>query len=104
MDLSLSERLIGGRGTVTEVHALIAQTGTAGGRHFADVLAALIHELSEPLTAIGNYSAAAQAHLAAEPDRAKLEVALREITCQSNRLADVIHLMRDLTEAMREAG
>jgi hypothetical protein len=106
MDLPLSERQcrILARSTV---NAVPMQPAATGGSEPADSLAALLHALSEPLTAIRSYSAAAQAHLAqqpAGPERAKLDLALQEIAYQSTRVVDVIRLLRELGVTMREGG
>ena len=109
MDLPLSERQcrILARSTVNAVPMQPAQPAPAGGSEPADSLGALLHALSEPMTAIRSYSAAAQAHLAqqaAGPERAKLELALQGIAGQSARVVEVLRLLRDLGGTMRAGG
>ena len=62
---------------VTEVHSNIAQEGKEACCQLANVLAVLAHELSEPLTAIGNYVDGAQRILQqGSPDQEKLRKAM----------------------------
>ena len=94
-----------GSGTVTEVHAMLAHADPDRTRHLGEVLSVLVHQLSEPLTAIGGYGTAAQAVSMADPlDRATLGRALGEIGGQSKRMAETMRLLRALAGLMREAG
>ena len=55
---------------------------------------ALVHAISEPLTAIGNYANACR-HLTTAGDREKVRAALEFIVDQSNRTRDIVHRIRD---------
>ena len=57
-------------------------------------VSALVHEISEPLTAIGNYANACR-HLTTAGDREKVRAALEFIVDQSNRTRDIVHRIRD---------
>lgn len=95
-----------GRGAfVTEVHSDIARTGTVAYAEIADMMAAIAHEMAEPLTAIGSYSAAAQRILDSPwPNSADLREAVTRIAGQVPRTAETVRLLRDLANLLREAG
>jgi signal transduction histidine kinase len=90
------------RGMVTEIHARLAPDGNAESSHCADVLAGLIHSLSEPLTAIGAYGAASR--VSSGGDARQMRIALQEIGAQAQRMGEAVRLLRDLADAMRTPG
>ena len=88
---------------VTEVHSNIAQEGNIARQQLADVLAALAHELSEPLTAISNYVNGTQRILPRGwPDLESVRNAMAQASDQIARSADGVQLLRDLAIAMRD--
>ena len=88
---------------VTEVHSDIAQGGEEICCQIANALAVLAHELSEPLTAIGNYVGGAQRILQhGWPDLENVRKAMTEVSSQIARGADGVRLLRDLATAMRD--
>jgi PAS domain S-box-containing protein len=90
---------------VTEVHSDIADYGGAVRDELADVLAALAHELSEPLLAIGNDLDGAQRSLQVGwPDLNSVREATARASSQIARGAESVHLLRELSNGMREAG
>ena len=71
---------------VTEVHSDIAQEGKEYAANIADVLAALAHELSEPLTAISYYVDGAQRILQRGwPDLENVRKALAQVSSEITR-------------------
>ena len=89
---------------VAEVHADIPQDGSAVRHELADVLAALAHELSEPLLAIGNYVDGALRDLQVGwPDLNGVREAIARASAQIARGAEGVHLLQDLSDVMREA-
>jgi two-component system sensor kinase FixL len=81
---------------ITEIHS------DAVCRQFADLIAMLAHELSEPMTAISNYMNAAQSILdRAWPDRDSLRYAVAQTIIQIARSAEGVKLMRDLVSQLR---
>lgn len=89
---------------VTEVHSNILQEGRGTCRQLADVVAALAHELSEPLTAISNYVDGAQRILQRGwPDIENLRSAVAQTSAQIARGAEGVQLLRDLADVMRNA-
>jgi hypothetical protein len=92
---------------VTEVHSDIAPE-CSGEFHqraelFADVLAALARELSEPLTAINNYVAGVQCILQQGwPDRTSVRDAMTQASRQIVRGAEGVNLLRHLANDIRE--
>jgi len=89
---------------VTEAHSNIAQEGNIARQQLADVLAALAHELSEPLTAVSNYVDGTQRILQRGwPDLESLRNAMAQASNQIARSADGVRLLRDLVVAMRDA-
>jgi signal transduction histidine kinase len=89
---------------VAEVHSNIAQDGSAMRGELADVLAALAHELSEPLLAISLYVDGAQRSLRAGwPDLNSVREAIERVSTQIARGADGMRLLRELANTMRQA-
>lgn len=87
---------------VTEVHSNLARAVIETSDHLADVLEALAHELSEPLTAIGNYVDGARHILQAGwPDLGSVHMAMAQVSGQSARGAAALRLLRDLAIAVR---
>lgn len=61
-----------------------------------EMSAALVHELSQPLTAISNYAAGCLVRVEnGSGDMERLTAAVREIQRESNRAADIIRLVRN---------
>jgi PAS domain S-box-containing protein len=90
---------------VAEVHSNIAQDDSAVRDELADVLAALAHELTEPLLAISNYVDGAQRSLQAGwPDLNSVREAIERASTQIARGADGMRLLRELADTMRHAG
>ena len=68
------------------------------------MLAALAHELSEPLTAISNYVDGAQRILQRGwPDLENVRKAVAQTSAQIARGAEGVQLLRDLANVMRNA-
>jgi len=67
-----------------------------------EMAAGVAHELNQPLTAIANYAHACE-RLLARPgtDPGELREALRQITVQTTRAADIIRRLRALTRGQR---
>lgn len=87
---------------VTEVHSDVARAKTDPSRHCADILEVLVHELSEPMTAISAYVGGAQRILRSGwPDLASARVAVARVSDQITRGAQPLRLLRELTIAMR---
>src|SRR6201997_187060 len=62
-----------------------------------EMAAGVAHELNQPLTAIANYAHACERLLSrAESDGADLREALRQITAQTCRAADILRRLRAL--------
>jgi len=95
---------IGNRaGLVTEVHSNIAQVGKIARHQLANVLAALAHELSEPLTAVSNYVDGTQRILQRGwPDLENVRKAITQASNQIARSSEGVRLLRDLVIAMRD--
>jgi two-component system, LuxR family, sensor kinase FixL len=90
---------------VTEVHSDITEDGGAVRDELADLLAALAHELSEPLLAIGNDVDGAQRSLEVGwPDLKSVREAIARAATQIARGAEGVHLLRELSNGMRKAG
>jgi signal transduction histidine kinase len=90
---------------VAEVHSNMSQDGSAVRNELAEVLAALAHELTEPLLAIGNHVDRAQRSLQAGwPDMNSVRAAIERAATQIARGADAMRLLRELAETMRHAG
>ena len=90
---------------VAEVHSNIAQDGSAVRDEFADVIAALAQELTEPLLAISDYVNGAQRSLQAGwPDLNSVREAIERASTQIARGADGMRLLRELADTMRHAG
>jgi C4-dicarboxylate-specific signal transduction histidine kinase len=69
-----------------------------------EMAAGVAHELNQPLTAIANYAQACERLLAsAEADPADLREALRQITAQTVRAADIIRRLRALARSHQGA-
>jgi two-component system sensor kinase FixL len=65
-----------------------------------EMAAGVAHELNQPLTAIANYAQACERLLAsADADPADLREALRQITAQTVRAADIIRRLRALARS-----
>ena len=90
---------------VTEVHSDIAQESEGVYYELADVLSALAHELSEPLTAIYNYfDAMQQVFQPGRPAPENLRIAIERASCQIARSAGGVLLLRYLANRMRNIG
>jgi two-component system sensor kinase FixL len=69
-----------------------------------EMAAGVAHELNQPLTAIANYAQACERLLAsADADPADLREALRQITAQTVRAADIIRRLRALARSHQGA-
>ena len=90
-------------GLVTEVHSNIAQVGKIAYHQLANALAALAHELSEPLTAVSNYVDGTQRILQRGwPDLENVRKAMAQASDQIARSAEGVRLLRDLAIAVRD--
>lgn len=91
-----------GKGTfVTELHSDIV--GEPAGSDLADIFAAISQELSEPLTAIGNYVSAAQYALRpAWPETARAGQAIDAAIRQLARARDTLTQVRALGAGLRD--
>ena len=70
----------------------------------ASLLETLAHELNQPLTAIGNFAAAAQIRLSQNTnDDEQTQELLQEIVAQSKRAGEVIQRLRSLTQPSEES-
>jgi len=88
---------------ISEVHADITEDGKKTRDQLAGVLAALAHEMTQPLTAINLYVDRAQRILeSAWPDLGSLRQAMVLASGQIVRSAEAVHLLRDLAIAMRD--
>ena len=88
---------------VTEVHSDVARAGSGMGRHCADILEVLAHELSEPMTAMRAYVDGARRILQSGwPDLANARVAMTRASDQIARGVEPLRLLRELAAAMRE--
>ncbi len=86
---------------VAEVHADIPHDGSAARYELADVLAALAHELSEPLLAISNHVDGAQRNLqVGRPNLNSVREAIARASVQIARGAEGVHLLRELSNGM----
>jgi len=87
------------------MHSNIARDGSTVRGELADVLAALAHELTEPLLAISNCVEGAQPSLQAGwTDLNSVREAIERAATQIARGADGMRLLRELAETMRHAG
>jgi two-component system sensor kinase FixL len=69
-----------------------------------EMAAGVAHELNQPLTAIANYAQACERLLArGDSDPAQLREALRQITAQTTRAADIIRRLRALSRGQQAA-
>jgi two-component system sensor kinase FixL len=69
-----------------------------------EMAAGVAHELNQPLTAIANYAHACERLLSRPPtDPADLREALRQITVQTTRAADILRRLRALARSQRPA-
>jgi two-component system, LuxR family, sensor kinase FixL len=67
-----------------------------------EMAAGVAHELNQPLTAIANYAHACERLLSRpQPDGADLLEALRQITAQTARAADILRRLRALARSQR---
>ena len=90
---------------VTEVHSDIALEGSGVCPQFADVLAALAHELSAPLAAINDSVDGAQLVLQRGwPDLPRVREAMAQASGQIARGAAAVNLLRDLANCMHDTG
>jgi signal transduction histidine kinase len=90
-------------GLVTEVHSNIAQVGKIPCHQLANALAALAHELSEPLTALSNYVDGTQRILQRGwPNLENVRKAMAQASDQIARSAEGVRLLRDLVIAVRD--
>ena len=81
------------------------QAGTAECRALGDVLATIAHELSESLTAIGNYIGGAKLMLQRDrPNPTMVTDALSNGTEQVARSAEALRLLRDLANNSGSVG
>jgi len=87
---------------VTELHCDIVPSGKPAGQ-LADIIAALAQEMSEPLTAIGNYVAGAQRDLQpAWPNRQRAGEALAKAAAQLARATAVLGRMRAIGHSLSD--
>ncbi len=90
---------------VTEVHSDIAPEGNGACQQLADVLAALAHELSEPLAAINDSVDGAQLVLQRGwPDLPRVREAMAQAFGQIARGVAAVNLLRDLANCMYDTG
>ena len=90
-------------GLVTEVHSNIAQVGKIACHQLSNALAALAHELSEPLTAVSNYVDGTQRILQRGwPDLENVRKAMAHASDQIARSTEGVRLLRDLVIAVRD--
>jgi len=69
-----------------------------------EIAAGVAHELNQPLTAIANYAQACERLLArGDSDPAQLREALRQITAQTTRAAEIIRRLRALARGQQSA-
>jgi len=69
-----------------------------------EMAAGVAHELNQPLTAIANYAHACERLLSRpQTDPADVREALRQITVQTSRAADIVHRLRALARNQRSA-
>src|SRR5215469_3529014 len=69
-----------------------------------EIAAGVAHELNQPLTAIANYAQACERLVArGESDPAELREALRQITAQTTRAADIIRRLRAVARGQQTA-
>jgi two-component system, LuxR family, sensor kinase FixL len=67
-----------------------------------EMASGVAHELNQPLTAIANYAHACERLLSrAQADPADLREALRQITVQTSRAADILRRLRALSRSQR---
>lgn len=101
-DWRLQPGVDGREAIITELHSDIMPGGTITGHQLADVMAAIAHQLSEPLTAIGIYVAASRRELErAWLDRMNQREAFSRISGQLARTTEVVGLLRNLAEFSR---
>jgi signal transduction histidine kinase len=90
---------------VTELHSDLVPAGTTAASDLADVIAAISHQLSEPLTAIGAYMSAARRALEpAWPDRLQSSQAIDRAIRQLARVRETLNRMRALGTKLRDRG
>jgi signal transduction histidine kinase len=88
---------------VTELHSDIVPPGAPAGSDLADILATMAHEVSEPLTAIGNYMSAAQRALhPAWPDKVRAGQAIDAAIRQLARARETLAQVRALGAGLRD--
>jgi two-component system, LuxR family, sensor kinase FixL len=69
---------------------------------FGEMAAGVAHELNQPLTAIANYAHACERLLMRpDADHADVHEALRQITAQTARAADILRRLRSLSSSQR---
>jgi hypothetical protein len=87
---------------VTELHADIVASGDAG-RQLADVMTTIAQELSQPLTALGNYISGVRRGLQpAWPDKLHLDQGITEAAAQLARTSEALNRLRTLGENLRD--
>ena len=88
---------------VTELHSDIVPSGEPAASDLADILATMAHELSEPLTAIGNYMSAAQRALHPSwPDKVRAGQAVEAAIGQLARARETLAQVRALGAGLRD--
>lgn len=88
---------------VTELHADILPSGTPANDQLADIMTTLAHELSQPLTAIGNYVTATK--LAMQPawiDKIRINEGLSESAIQVGRANELLRRLQALGNDLRD--
>jgi two-component system, LuxR family, sensor kinase FixL len=81
-----------------ELHGRILQVSRLA--TIGEMAAGIAHELNQPLTAIANYANAADRLLGRpHPDAENVRTALREITAQAIRAADILRRLRSLAQS-----
>ena len=88
---------------VTEAHSNIRQTDGGMNECLADIIELAAHELSEPLTAVGNYLEGTRRVLQAGwPDLGLARLAIGQAGVQARRGGDGISLLRAMADALRD--
>jgi signal transduction histidine kinase len=88
---------------VTELHSDIVPVGSVAGAQFADVMATVAHELSQPLTAIGSYISGTQRTFKTGwPDQIRSGQAMTQAIAQVTRTRETLRIIRSLGDDLRE--
>jgi hypothetical protein len=88
---------------VTELHSDIVAAGADAGHQLADVMTTIAQELSQPLTALGNYISGVRRGLQpAWPDKLHLDQGITEAATQLARTSEALNRLRTLGENLRD--